>query len=564
MIVPRRRRPSTLGRHERELRFRRRRRAHLSPWALLPAFAALVVALLLVENQPPSAAQQRLAVVARFEAAWVRGNYRAMYAEISPRARHHVSLSRFTQDYRRAASTAGMTAISFAHAAMKGNRVMAAAHTTTRAFGTIRSRVVLPVSLARDDRGIDWSATDRFPGLRGGEQLTVRLVAERGAILAGDGAQLSPTTSGNYPLGAAGELISGRLDESPDGVTSGVSGLERVYNRILTGTPGEQLWFGKRLIAATRPRPGEAVRTTIDPRLQKAATVALGDRYGAIAVIRPDSGAVLALSGVALSAAQPPGSTFKIITTTAAFQSGIATPTSTFPVRTSTTIDGYTLHNSDGEACGGTLINAFAVSCDSVFVPLGAKIGARRLVDTADAYGFDRTPRVAGELSSTIPSPASIGNSLAVGSSAIGQGRVLATPLEMASVAATIADDGVRARPRLLASLPVITQRVASPAVAGDLREVMLAVVSYGTGTAAAIPGIPIAGKTGTAELANGPATSSDPNNTDAWFVAFPAIPDPPVAVAVMLVRDGFGGQTAAPLARQILLAAMREAHRAT
>jgi cell division protein FtsI/penicillin-binding protein 2 len=512
-----------------------------------------------VEDQPPSASQQSLALVARFDAAWTRSDYPTMYAELSPRARQHVSLRRFEQDYRHAADTAGVTAVGFGHARVQGGRVVVPAHATTGAFATIHERVVLSVSLAHHDRGIEWSPADRFPGLRDGEQLTVRLVARRGAILAGDGAQLSPTSSGSYPLGASGELISGQLDQSPDGLTVGVSGLERVYNQILTGTPGEQMWFGKRLIAATRPRRGETVRTTIDPRLQAAATSALGNRYGAIAVIRPDSGAVLALAGVALSSAQPPGSTFKIITTTAALQNGLATPTSTYPVQTATTIDGYTLHNSDGEACGGTLINAFAISCDSVFAPLGAQIGAQRLVAAADAYGFNHTPRVAGELPSTVPSPASIGNSLAVGSSAIGQGRVLATPLEMASVAATIANDGVRARPRLLASLPVIPQRVTSPTVAGELRELMLAVVSYGTGTAAAIPGVPIAGKTGTAELGNGPATTSDTKNTDAWFVAFPAVPDPAVAVAVMLVRDGFGGQAAAPLARQVLLAALRE-----
>jgi cell division protein FtsI/penicillin-binding protein 2 len=351
-------------------------------------------------------------------------------------------------------------------------------------------------------------------------------------------------------LGGAGELIAGEIGRSAAGLPVGVSGLEQVYNAILAGTPGRQLRFGTRLVAASVPRAGETVRTTIDPPLQQTATAALGGRYGAIAVVRPSTGAVLALAGVALSSAQPPGSTFKIITATAALQGGFASLASSYPLERSTTIDGYTLHNAGGEACGGTLLNAFAVSCNSVFVPLGARLGAVRLVATADAYGFNRTPRVAGELPSTLP-----------GAAAIGQGRVLATPLEMASVAATVANGGVRARPRLLASLPVTTQRVTSTVLAGELRKLMLAVVTQGTGTAVEIPGVPVAAKTGTAELANGPSTASDPSNTDAWFVAFPAVPRPPVAVAVMLVRDGAGGQTAAPLARQVLLTALREQH---
>jgi cell division protein FtsI/penicillin-binding protein 2 len=523
--------------------------------------AALVVAVVVLD-QPPSAGQQRLDIVARFDAAWTRGNYRGMYAELRATARRRISLPAFEAAYRGAARTAGLAAITFAHATVVADRVVVPARVATRVFGVIGEPVSLTVSLTGGDRGIVWSGRDRFPGLRGGEQLGVRLVAaRRGAILAGNGALLSPTRDRIYPLGGAGELIAGEIGRSAAGLPVGVSGLEQVYNAILAGTPGRQLRFGTRLVAASVPRAGETVRTTIDPPLQQTATAALGGRYGAIAVVRPSTGAVLALAGVALSSAQPPGSTFKIITATAALQGGFASLASSYPLERSTTIDGYTLHNAGGEACGGTLLNAFAVSCNSVFVPLGARLGAVRLVATADAYGFNRTPRVAGELPSTLPGAAAIGDALAVGSSAIGQGRVLATPLEMASVAATVANGGVRARPRLLASLPVTTQRVTSTVLAGELRKLMLAVVTQGTGTAVEIPGVPVAAKTGTAELANGPSTASDPSNTDAWFVAFPAVPRPPVAVAVMLVRDGAGGQTAAPLARQVLLTALREQH---
>ena len=118
----------------------------------------------------------------------------------------------------------------------------------------------------------------------------------------------------------------------------------------------------------------------------------------------------------------------KIITATGALQAGITTLSTTYPIQTSATIDGYTLQNAGGEACGGTLLNAFAVSCNSVFAPLGVKLGAARLVRIAERFGFDQPPSIPGAAESLIPSASSIGDDLAVGSSAIGQGLVQTTP----------------------------------------------------------------------------------------------------------------------------------------
>jgi penicillin-binding protein A len=166
---------------------------------------------------------------------------------------------------------------------------------------------------------------------------------------------------------------------------------------------------------------------------------------------------------------------------------------------------------------------------------------------------------------------------LEVGSTAIGQGRVLATPLQMALVAATIADRGDRPQPTfLLTSTPPARRRVVSPAVARTVRRLMEGVVRRGTGTAAAIPGVTVAGKTGTAELKsactspqavssesttageeNCQGTESQPENTDAWFAAFAPALHPHVVVCVLLVKDGAGGATAAPVARQVLEAAL-------
>src|SRR6202035_5610598 len=142
---------------------------------------------------------------------------------------------------------------------------------------------------------------------------------------------------------------------------------------------------------------------------------------------------------------------------------------------------------------------AFAVSCNSVFSPLGVKLGAERLVSMAERFGFNQEPGLPGAAESTLPPASAIPGELAVGSTAIGQGQVLATPLEMATVAATVADGGRRPRPTFEEqAAPGTPVRAISDAVAHTVRRLMIAVVREGTGTSAAIPGVVVAGKTGT------------------------------------------------------------------
>jgi cell division protein FtsI/penicillin-binding protein 2 len=299
------------------------------------------------------------------------------------------------------------------------------------------------------------------------------------------------------------------------------------------------------------------VRTTIMPSVQAAATSALGGRLGGVAVVRPRTGDILGLAGLAVSGPQPPGSTFKIITLSAALQHRIATPASSYPIRTYALLSGVRLRNASDESCGGSLATSFAVSCNSVFAPLGAKLGAKRLVRAAESFGFNERLKIPAFKPSSIPPPAQLKDDLAVGASAIGQDRDLATALTMASVGATIGNHGVRARPRLVRSQPVRRHRVVRRSVAAQVRTMMLGVVSSGTGTAAAIPGVQVAGKTGTAELRPTVGGPPDPRNTDAWFVAFAPAAKPTVAVGVMLVGAGAGGAAAAPVARQVLAAAL-------
>jgi cell division protein FtsI/penicillin-binding protein 2 len=323
------------------------------------------------------------------------------------------------------------------------------------------------------------------------------------------------------------------------------------------------------------------VRTTVSVPLQRAAVTALGGQFGGIVAIQPSSGQILAVAGIGLDGLQPPGSTFKMVTVTGVLQAGIASPSTTFPYATFSTLDGVKLNNANGEECGGSLEQAFAVSCNSVFAPLGVKLGAGRLVATAERFGFNQRPGIPGAGESTLPRPSEIQGELDVGSTAIGQGKVLASALEMATIAATIADAGRRPAPALILGAPSAAGvPVTSARVARTVRHLMIGVVRSGTGTAAAIPGVIVAGKTGTAELgapcqraasqaspggqeageagAGGCSAASEAANTDAWFAAFAPAVHPRIAVGVLLVKDGAGGATAAPVAREVLEAGLR------
>jgi len=305
------------------------------------------------------------------------------------------------------------------------------------------------------------------------------------------------------------------------------------------------------------------VRTTIDSRLQEAAVTGLAGRFGGVAALDPRNGEIRALAGIAFSAPQPPGATFKIVTTAAALEAHAVKPTTEFPVASAVTIDGVELENANGEYCGGTFRNSFAHSCNSVFAPLGVEVGAERLVDAAERFGWNGEPTVPGEVPSTLPPAAEIKSPLEVGSTAIGQFRTLATPLQMASAAQTIASHGVRHLPTLALGDATRSVRVVRPRIARTIQSLMVDVVAYGTGTAAALPGVKVAGKTGTAELEDtrdpetGETKPSDPMNTDAWFTAYAPVGNPKIVVAVMLVRAGAGGATAAPAARVVLDAAL-------
>ena len=557
---------------------RRRRLRRLAPLVVLAA-GAFVGGLVAGGRHEPS--ERRLA--ARFAAAWERADYAAMYAMLAPASRERVSLRRFARAYREAAATATLTRLEAGEpeSAPEG-RVEVSIDAGTRVFGELRGAVTLP--LAADGRGepaVAWAPHLAFPGLRPGERLSRRTrMPERAMILARHGTPIAKGEARLSELDPVASEIAGRLGPAPPeqaealrarGVPPdtpvGLTGLEREFDSLLAGTPGGELLAGRRVLASVAPRAGRSVRSTIDPEIQRAAVEALAGRFGGIAAVRPRNGEVLGLAGVAFSAPQPPGSVFKIVTLAGALEAGVVKRRQRFPVQTAATLEGVELQNANGEACGGSLIESFAHSCNSVFAPMGAELGAERLVRTAERFGFNRDPRLVGAARSTIPAASEIGDDLAVGSTAIGQGKVLATPLRMALIAAAIAEGGRLVEPTLLKGERTPSSQVVPPRVARFIGRAMRAVVTGGTGVGAAIPGVKVAGKTGTAELRstvsqdpvpdpNAPAPA-DPTDTDAWFAAYAPARRPRLAVSVLLIAQGAGGETAAPAAREVLEAAV-------
>jgi peptidoglycan glycosyltransferase len=512
------------------------------------------------------------ALADRFGAAWQRGDYPAMHRLLSRSAREATPLAPFEAAYREAQATATAVSIGVGKARDPDQNVVALpVWLRTRIFGVVRGTVELPFEGEGEDFGIAWQPRLTFPGVAHGQRLARRTeMPTRGTLLARDGQVLAEGPERSSPIPGVASQVVGELgpipDERrrelrargyPDDASVGKSGLELAFDRELSGTPGGSLLVGNRVVATARPRPGQAVKTTISPQFEEAAIGALGGRNGAIAVLRPGTGEVLALAGPAYSGLSPPGSTFKLITTTAALEDGKVKLTDRFPVETAAVLEGVTLENANGESCGGSFENSFAHSCNSVFAPLGVKVGPKRLVEVAEKYGFNRKPAIPGAAMNTIPPADQIGDDLAVGSTAIGQGKVQTSALGMASAAAAIANRGVRAEPTLRFGDRAGGNRVTSTEIAATLRSLMVGVVKSGTGTSAALPNITVAGKTGTAELGGGPEGENIPGNTDAWFAAFAPARDPRLAVGVVMYRAGAGGAAAAPVARDILASAL-------
>jgi peptidoglycan glycosyltransferase len=393
------------------------------------------------------------------------------------------------------------------------------------------------------------------------------------------------------------------------------TGLERAEDPILNGS--DERLFGKRLadfFTGRDPRGGN-VDTTLVPRVQQAAWAAMqqgcnGPCKGSVVALEPSTGKILGmvsspsynpnllsthdtedqgkawrqlrddpespLTNRALSERYPPGSTFKVVTTAAALEAGIAeneqlTAAPQIPLPNSTA----TLENFGGSPCGNAptapLREAFERSCNTAFVQLGIRIGGDALRDTADAFGFDTQPAPI-PLEVAESTVGAMSDAAAVGMSSIGQKDVAVTPLQNALVAAAIANAGVVMQPYLVERLegpdlaeinntaPAEQRRAVSAQVAAKLTELMVGAEKF-TQQNGSIPGIQIASKTGTAEH------GTDPRNTPphAWYIAFAPAQSPRVAVAVLVENGGdrlsaTGGALAAPIGRATIAAALQGA----
>ncbi len=557
-----------LRRLERRVQRRRRRLRHGLPLAAL-ATTAFIVGVVVADSAGPN----YQAMAARYARDWIDHNFPQMYGMLDRSSRQRLTEPQLAAEYRTAAATATLTSLKLgAVGAPNGRDVPVTMVAHTAIFGTLHETLLVPYDSRTGLAKVRFDGALLFPGLRPGEQLTRSdTLPPRATLLARNGVPLAQGPNRTSPIPSVASAIVGQLAHIPKadaahyaalgyppGALVGVDGLERVFQTQLAGHPGGILKAGARVLAQTRPVPGKTVRTTIDPAVETAAVSGLGNAYGGIAAMDPRTGQILALAGLAFSALQPPGSTMKIVTSTAALQAGIVTLSTTFPIATSANIGGYILHNAAGEACGGTLLNAFAVSCNSVFAPLGVRVGGKRLVAMAQRFGFDHPMGIPGAAEPQIPPANKIGDATNVGSSAIGQGQVLTSALGMTDVAATIAMHGRRPLPTLLMSARPRFVPVTSARVAALVQRMMIAVVQYGTGVSAAIPGVLVAGKTGTAEIGNSSFTSNNPKNTDAWFVAYAPAGAPRIVAGALFTAAGYGGATAAPAVRQVLIAGLQ------
>ncbi|HEV8676907.1 MAG TPA: penicillin-binding protein 2 [Methylomirabilota bacterium] len=415
------------------------------------------------------------------------------------------------------------------------------------------------------------------------------------------------------------DLARGRLRR---GDLVGQSGLERLYDEYLRGRDGaEQMEvdaYGRpiRVLQRQEPLAGAHVYTTIDRRIQQAAEQALGPRNGAVVVMDPRNGDVLALvsnpafpverfngpidratwASLVEDPARPllnraiqgeyaPGSLFKIIVAAAALQSQLFTPFDRLSCPKEWWFGGRAYHNWEDHDRGPlTLYEAIKFSCNTFFYQLGLKVGPERISRMAEAFGLGRPTGTGliGERGGLVPSPAwkkralrdkwHAGDTVSL---SIGQGLITVTPLQVARFMAVVANGGALWKPRLvarvkaldgtaLASEPAVeeSRTEIAPVVLDFLRQALWAVVNDGgTGKGAMIPGVSIAGKTGTAQTHEfkSDAERKRRDQDNAWFAAFAPVEDPQVVVVVFAERAGLGGQVAAPIAREVFKAIFLE-----
>ena len=432
--------------------------------------------------------------------------------------------------------------------------------------------------------------------------LAEELKIKRGVITGYDGSVIASSRrrSGYYDR----EYPQGTLAPQLIGYTSvryGRSGIEQQLNGELTGQTaalGLENWVDRLL--GRRPE-GADVKLTLVPAVQKEAQKALRGQRGAIVVLDPKTGALIASASAptfdpgeledswerlsqdtgapllnrVTQGLYTPGSAFKVVTATSGLDNGKVMPDTEFVDTGTYVVFGGKVTNYDGEVYGANdFTTALTYSINTTFGKVGNLLGRKRLISSMERFGFYKTPPLALPQGEVLPSgrydekgiltPDAFMDPLAVAWAACGQEQVLVTPLQMALVAAGVANGGRIMEPYYLQEVVAASGSVVQkaqpeqwlvamkPATALELSVMMQRVVNVGTGTAAALEGIQVAGKTGTAERGDG--------SNLAWFIAFAPANDPQVAIAVVIEdTQSTGGQAAAPLAAAVIKTALAQ-----
>jgi peptidoglycan glycosyltransferase len=432
--------------------------------------------------------------------------------------------------------------------------------------------------------------------------IVVDFSRERGRLLASDGTVLADSLPTQDNLKRLRRYTNGPLYASVTGYFSfnyGTDGAERAFNAQLAGKDVRIASLADLLSAD--PKIND-VTLTIVPKLQQVASDALAGRRGAVVALDPRTGAILAMVSAptfepnalashelaevqkAWTAFQadaakpllprayreryPPGSTFKVVTTSAALASAPELITKPYPALKSLDLKGTNkdLPNFGGSTCGGTAPDLLRVSCNTGFGQMGIDLGGPRLRERATAFGFGERPPIdlPAAAASSFPSLDSLKSQPELAFSAIGQLDVAASPLQMALVAAGIGNGGVTMAPHVLAKVtdakgvvvdepqPKQWKTPLGIDQAAALRDMMVGVVERGTAKNMAIPGVQVAGKTGTAQTVG--------TKAHAWIIGFAPAAAPTIAIAVIVEsqtdNDGqTGGAVAAPIAKRVLQA---------
>jgi len=426
---------------------------------------------------------------------------------------------------------------------------------------------------------------------------------ERGRILAADGTVIARSA----PKGREDDrryvrrYPEGALYGHPIGysfVEEGNSEFEQYHNEELVGEGSE---FGSLLDELQgKEQVGNDVVTNIDPEAQRVALSGLeAAGFGAVVAIEPSSGRVRALASNppydpnrvpfdltslnrdptsplfdrATQGQYPPGSAFKVVTAAAGLDSGAIGPETTIEAPGTIEVQGQPLSNSGGQSFGPIALDtALTNSVNTWFAQLGEQLGSDTLFEYMDRFGFGSTPAIDLPDDEVYESgvfedrePLGRGDPVDVARLAFGQERLAVTPLQMAEVAAAIANGGSLMRPQIWSHVvdpdgrvtesldPAQYSRPIDEAAAAELTTAMEGVVSEGTGTNAAISGVPVAGKTGTAETPFNEDCGGGSEENQAWFIGFAPADDPQIAIAVTIeCTTSFGGEIAAPIFREV------------